>query len=125
MKKLICCILFLAMIILPCYAEIYVLVDEVTKDIKGVAEYNTAQVEVGMELIILQGDYHTDLETVYDFIPGSSYLQFKNGKFKENTIKKNEDKVKKDKKNADKQSGKNKLKVLGLTDDEILVLFGE
>lgn len=121
MKKLIIC---LSLIFFPlfCFAEVYVLIDKTTKDVKGICENNTAQVEKGMKLIVLPSKWE-DLKD-YGFKDKQQYRRFVDNKFIEDTERINEESQKINAKKQDRQAGKANLKAGNpLTDDQIKALF--
>ena len=123
MKKLIYCFLILAFFALPCFADIYVLIDSKTKVVKGICEQNTAQIETGMELFVLNGTIN-DLES-YGYDKTTAHNKFENGVFKKDAAKISSEKQKMDSKKQNKQKAFDKLEDLGLTQDEIEALFGD
>jgi hypothetical protein len=123
MKKIIYFILILTFFITPCFAEIYVLIDGDTKEVKGICEKNIAQIEEGMELFVLNGTIN-DLES-YGYDKTTAHNKFENGVFKKDAAKISSEKQKMDSKKQNKQKAFDKLEDLGLTQNEIEALFGD
>jgi len=96
---------------------LYVLIDSKTKVVKGICEQNTAQIETGMELVILQGTME-DLPS-YGYDNTISFHKLINNQFVKDTLKIDQLKQEVDTKKAIKQSTINKFKALNLTEDEI------
>lgn len=108
-----------------CHAEVYLIVDKATKAIITASEKNDTIVSAEQELITLPGDFET-----LNLKEHPTNLLYKNNKFIKNTVKIDAETAKEEaeaqKKNKEEQarvSAKAKIKALGLTDDEVAVLF--